>query len=248
MTKFIINADDFGYSRGVNYGIIDAHNQGVLTSTTLMVTMPAVKHAVALMKDHPTLAVGLHLNLSFKKPLTSGKSLVCENGEFIKPVNLTADHAYDSGEIWIELNAQYDEFVKLTGIHPTHMDSHLGSHLKVPSIKEMAIRLSTEKKIPLRGVDLDHAVHVDFIEHRTFATTWELDYILRNFNKILKHDFVEIMCHPAYVDDYVMKNSSHNLQRVEELKFLMSDEFINAMKSKDVKLVTYREAMKEGSN
>lgn len=50
--KLIINADDFGFTRAINYGIIDAHNLGVLTSTTLMVTMPAFEHAVDLSKKH----------------------------------------------------------------------------------------------------------------------------------------------------------------------------------------------------
>lgn len=48
--KLIMNADDFGFTRAINYGIFDAHNLGVLTSTTLMVTMPAFEHAVDLSK------------------------------------------------------------------------------------------------------------------------------------------------------------------------------------------------------
>src|SRR5438128_1832847 len=59
----IINGDDFGFSQGVNQAIIQAHTQGVLTSTSLMVSGDAVEDAIAMKRHHPSLAVGLHLVL-----------------------------------------------------------------------------------------------------------------------------------------------------------------------------------------
>lgn len=64
MPRFIINADDFGYSRGVNYGIIDAHTDGIVYSATMMVNMPGAQHAVSLAKEHPELQIGIHLTLT----------------------------------------------------------------------------------------------------------------------------------------------------------------------------------------
>ena len=58
--NLIFNGDDFGASTGVNRGIIDCHEHGVLTSTSLMVTGKAVAEAVALSRDYPKLAIGLH--------------------------------------------------------------------------------------------------------------------------------------------------------------------------------------------
>ena len=49
--KLIVNADDYGMSRGVNLGIIEAHKNGIVTSTTLMVTMPEVEQALLLARD-----------------------------------------------------------------------------------------------------------------------------------------------------------------------------------------------------
>ena len=61
MTKYlIINADDFGASRGLNRGILECHTCGVVTSASLMVTGRAVREAVSMSRDHPILAVGLH--------------------------------------------------------------------------------------------------------------------------------------------------------------------------------------------
>src|SRR5213080_2673487 len=59
----IVTADDFGISRGVNRGIVEAHREGILTSTSLMVNRPAAIEAAALGRACPALSVGLHLEL-----------------------------------------------------------------------------------------------------------------------------------------------------------------------------------------
>jgi hypothetical protein len=58
--RVIFNADDFGASTGINRAIVDCHRQGVVTSTSFMVTGRAAADAVALSRDHPGLAIGLH--------------------------------------------------------------------------------------------------------------------------------------------------------------------------------------------
>ncbi len=63
MKYLIPNADDFGYTRDVNEGIIHAHREGILTATTLMATGAAFDHAVALARQNPGLDVGVHLVL-----------------------------------------------------------------------------------------------------------------------------------------------------------------------------------------
>ena len=60
----IVNADDFGLSEGVNRGIIRAHEQGILTSASLMVRWPAAAEAARYAAQHPRLSVGLHLDLA----------------------------------------------------------------------------------------------------------------------------------------------------------------------------------------
>ena len=61
--RLIINADDFGLSRGANYGIIDAYRNGVVRSTSIMAGMPGFDHAVELLKEYPDLGCGVHLTL-----------------------------------------------------------------------------------------------------------------------------------------------------------------------------------------
>lgn len=67
----IVNADDFGLSKGQNYGIIDACRHGVVTSTTALVNGEAIEHAVQLSRELPELAVGMHFVLTLGKPLTA---------------------------------------------------------------------------------------------------------------------------------------------------------------------------------
>src|SRR5438876_7203770 len=59
----VVNADDFGFTRDVNRGILEAHREGILTATTLMATGPAFDDAVALARQNPTLDIGVHLVL-----------------------------------------------------------------------------------------------------------------------------------------------------------------------------------------
>ena len=59
----MVNADDFGFTRDVNQGIIEAHQRGILTATTLMATGDAFEDAVRLARENPTLDIGAHLVL-----------------------------------------------------------------------------------------------------------------------------------------------------------------------------------------
>ena len=62
--SLIVNADDFGQSTAINRGIIRAYEQGVVTSASLMVLWPAAKEAANYARLHPSLSVGLHVDLA----------------------------------------------------------------------------------------------------------------------------------------------------------------------------------------
>src|SRR5262249_59174838 len=59
----IVNADDCGQSFGVNWGIIEAHERGIVTSASLMVRWPAAAEAAVYGRQHPNLSLGLHVDL-----------------------------------------------------------------------------------------------------------------------------------------------------------------------------------------
>lgn len=77
----IVNADDFGLSKGQNYGVIEAYQHGVVSSTTAMVNGGGAEHAAALSRQYPGLPIGLHFVLTHGRPLGAMPSLVNERGE-----------------------------------------------------------------------------------------------------------------------------------------------------------------------
>ncbi len=68
--RIIINADDFGLCDGVNEAVAQAHSDGILTSATIMVNMPAAEKAVKIAKKLPSLGIGVHLNLTEGRPIS----------------------------------------------------------------------------------------------------------------------------------------------------------------------------------
>ena len=83
--KLIINADDFGFSKSINNGIIDAYKEGLISSTTIMINMPYTCDAISKWKENSLLGIGLHINLTQGSPISDDvKSLVDENNAFHK--------------------------------------------------------------------------------------------------------------------------------------------------------------------
>lgn len=90
MTKFlIVNADDFGYSYGINKGIIEAHEKGIVTSTSVMVNAIAADEAKDLAK-YPDLSVGLHFEL--KEVVDVEAELERQIEKFVTIVGRDPDH------------------------------------------------------------------------------------------------------------------------------------------------------------
>jgi chitin disaccharide deacetylase len=129
--RLIINADDYGLSRGVNTGIIEASEAGVVTSASMIVNLPGFNDAVAHAGSRPALSLGLHLNLTTGKPLTAAPSLTRrKTGLFYSlPVLMTRASLglIDSSDVARECAAQLDRMIEF-GISPTHLDSHRHVH------------------------------------------------------------------------------------------------------------------------
>lgn len=133
-TRLIINADDFGLSRGITEGILLTHQQGLLTSTSLMVNQAATEYAVRRSSEAPHLGIGIHLNLTEGKPVLPGRavpSLVNGSGEFPGPAEMgrrLLRWRVSTREIQAEFQAQIRRMESL-GLTPTHADSHHRIHM-----------------------------------------------------------------------------------------------------------------------
>jgi chitin disaccharide deacetylase len=132
--RLIVNADDFGLTAGVNRAIIEGHTRGAVTSATLMANMPAFDAAVRLAKDHPSLGVGLHINITQGRPVAEASrvgSLIDDRGEFWGTSGAILKRMLAGRlkieEVVIELRAQIEKALN-AGLRLTHVDSHKHTH------------------------------------------------------------------------------------------------------------------------
>ena len=149
MRELIVNADDFGLTRRVNQGIIDAHRGGIVTSTTLLANGGAFELAVTMAAREPRLGIGVHLNLREGIPVSPASkipSLVDARGRLhLTPGRLWAGilkGQVSLSEVERELRAQIEK-VMGAGISPTHLDGHKHVHV-VPGIAALVIRLAQQ--------------------------------------------------------------------------------------------------------
>jgi predicted glycoside hydrolase/deacetylase ChbG (UPF0249 family) len=132
----IVNADDFGRSLGVNRGIAVAHEFGIVTSASLMVRRPAAEDAADYARRHPSLSVGLHVDLG---------EWVYREGDW-EAIDEIAGPAQE------ELRRQIARFQRLIGHEPTHLDSHQHVH-RENELGAMFSEMAQELGVPLRGYD-----------------------------------------------------------------------------------------------
>jgi predicted glycoside hydrolase/deacetylase ChbG (UPF0249 family) len=159
LRNLIVNADDLGWTEGVNRGIAETHRNGIVTSASLLANGRAFGSGGELARTTPGLGVGVHLNLSDGEPV-AGRELVTtllnERGELAgRPESLLLRLARRSillEEVEREWNAQIQK-VRDSGIEPTHLDGH--KHVQMlPGLFEIALRLA--KRHGIRAVRVSH--------------------------------------------------------------------------------------------
>jgi Uncharacterized protein conserved in bacteria len=159
MRNLIVNADDLGWTAGVNRGIAEAHRHGIVTSTSLLANGSAFADGVNTASELPGLGVGVHLNLSDGAPIAPAervKSLLNEDGEFAGgPESLLmrlTTKSLQAKEVEREWDAQIEK-VRGTGIRPTHLDGH--KHVQMlPGLFGIALRLA--KRHGIAAVRVSH--------------------------------------------------------------------------------------------
>jgi predicted glycoside hydrolase/deacetylase ChbG (UPF0249 family) len=139
--QLIVNADDFGLSHGVNRGIIRAHEQGIVTSSSLMVRWPAAVEAAVYARSRPQLSVGLHVDLAEWRFADEHWRLAYEVADLTDSVAVAA-----------EVARQLDRFRDLMGRDPSHLDSHQHVHREEP-VRSILQREANALRVVLRGMD-----------------------------------------------------------------------------------------------
>ncbi|MDO7906242.1 ChbG/HpnK family deacetylase [Paenibacillus sp. JX-17] len=246
MKYLIINADDFGLSPGVNQGIIEAYQAGGISSTTLMVNTPGFEDAVRLAGLHPELGVGLHVNLTYGRPVSDPglvPSLVQADGHFL-PVSEI--YRRELHEIEIELTAQWERFTA-TGLRPTHLDAHHHLHQVFPDVYEAMVRLAAKEGIAMRRLQQPHSrsensAGLPLTTNRVVLDTYEADHGLQkllHYLRNLQHGSTELMCHPGYVDEPLRAISAMTTERESDLAVFRSPAVSRTIRALGIHLIHY---------
>jgi len=160
--NLIVNADDLGWTDGVNRGILDAFHGGIVTSASLLANGPAFAEAVKATKVAPRMGVGVHLNLSDGAPVAdreSVTSLLDDEGNLAYgPESLLLRRARRKlvlDEVEEEWDAQIQK-VRDAGVRPTHLDGHKHVHM-LPGLFDIALRLAKSHGIEAIRVSLEES-------------------------------------------------------------------------------------------
>lgn len=261
MKRLVVNADDFGFTRDVNAGIVDAHLNGILTATTLMANGDAFEDAAELARSHPTLDVGVHFVLIGGVSLLTGKPFPADVPALVRAVYAGELNLYD------EFAAQAHK-IGAAGIQPTHADTHKHTHL-LPPVSRALCTVAEEFGIPFlrRPADLPlayraslktkltnalvrrRALALDLSPLRTtdhfagFALTGRYTSadLVKLFSQ-LPDGVTELMTHPGRCTPELEKAPTRLKQsRAAELAALTAPETRNALQSNSIHLTRYRD-------
>src|SRR6185436_6732283 len=202
----IVNADDFGLTRGVSAGILAAHRFGIVTSTTVLVTGDIDREQLAEARD-AGLGLGLHMNLTLGRPLTGARSLVDGGGAFLRDPRRAAASA-EAREVRAEVEAQIARFEKLVGRPPTHIDTHHHVGLYAP-VSEAVLDAARALGVAVRSQDATVRARARSAGLRTTdhffgesgpGAYWSPARTLAHL-RTLPPGVSEFMCHPGLFDE-----------------------------------------------
>jgi len=257
MRKMIINADDFGMSEAVNFGVIKGYSDGIVSSTTLMVNMPAAEHAITLAKTVPDLFIGQHTNFVLGKPCSKPKeipSLVDADGFFLGSKDYkTGMRKFVYEDVKIEAIAQMERFKELTGHYPQHIEGHSASD---QAVGRAFYEIAKQYKI--------HASKFSgYTQHslEDYTTTVPVSLGIRDVSErcILVEDFledrfklmqvsdekvVELHLHPGYIDQFVLEHSTLTIPRCRDLATLCDSRVKEWIEGNNISLISFGDLKK----
>lgn len=244
--KVIFNADDIGLSRGVNLGIIDACERGVVRSATMILGLDreAEDHAAKLIRQCPELKVGLHLRLTTGKPVADDvDSLLDETGSFRHRRIMFNDEQMDAEAVERECRAQLQRFLEY-GLPLSHIDSHHHAH-KHPVIAAVVKKLAEEMNVPYRSLDEGslfgcQSFHCTTAFYGDDLSEDGLIGLLESHRD--DFDVVEVMCHPAYLDQALLEATAYSQERVKELDILTSPNLRSRLEAMGIEVTDYQNA------
>jgi predicted glycoside hydrolase/deacetylase ChbG (UPF0249 family) len=223
----IVNADDFGQSHGVNQGIMEAHERGIVTSASLMVRWPAAGAAAAYSRQHPHLSLGLHVDVA---------EWACQDGQWTRLYEVIP--TYDISAVTSEVFRQLETFIRLVGKKPTHLDSHQHGHRRGP-LRTVLAHVARRLGVPLRHYCAGLYYCGDFYgqSHRgtPMPEAISVDSLLKTL-VTLPPGFTELGCHPGHGNDM---QTMYGHERAEEVKALCDPQVRACIAAMGIKLCSF---------
>jgi predicted glycoside hydrolase/deacetylase ChbG (UPF0249 family) len=227
-TLLVVNADDLGLSAGVNRGIFEAHERGIVTSASLMVRWPAAEEAVMYARAHPRLGVGLHLDFS---------EWCIRDEEWVPLYEVV--RLDDAAAVRAEVARQVEAFFKLMGQAPTHVDSHQHVH------QDVRVRGIVEETARQLGRPLRHDGRFrycgDFYGQDEHGMAYHEGIGAASLVRIIRQaqaGLTEVACHPGYDDGL---ETMYRKEREMEVAALCDEGVRRAVEECGVRLVNFGE-------
>ncbi len=235
--QLIVNGDDFGFTRGVNEGIVEAHRHGILTATTLMAGGPAFEHAVECARATPSLDVGVHLVLWEETRLPQRL-----------PAFVWRALTMSSAAIERLFSAQVERVMR-AGIAASHLDTHKHTHTLphvMRAVQRTALRFGigwVRRQLPPLGLLARRPTGLRSTGHFLgLALTGKMtrDSLAAELRRI-RPGLTELMCHPGRYDaDLESAPTRLKRQRQEELTALTAPEIRALLEANGIELTSYR--------
>lgn len=225
----IVNADDFGVTEGVNRGIIEAHEQGVVTSASLMVRYPAALAAAEYARDHPKFSVGLHFETGEWR---------FRDGSWAVAYQVVDTH--DREAVLAEFERQITAFEGLVGRPPTHLDSHQHIHEREPA-RSVLSEYAEKHKIPLRNcsprLTYNGRLYGQTVSGEPFPQGISVARLIEII-ELLRPGWTELGCHPGYANQL---DSVYLHEREIEVRTLIDLKIREALDRGGVTLCSFKD-------
>lgn len=250
MSKIIINADDFGFTKAVSLGIVTGAKYGCITSTSLIVNLDDSAYAASLIDSNVNLGVGLHINVTKGKPVSSlnlVKTLVESNGEFHSSSwYLDKNNRVDENELILEFDNQFKRFTELMNRLPDHIDIH---HIYdfYGNYPKLCQHIVNSYDIPCRMDNYPSYYKYPKVKKLDNFETKEYTFesYLNTIKNAVDEEYIELTMHPGFVDKKLMNMSSLNLDRMNDLDVIMNKDFIKEIEKMNLSLCKFSDLKKE---
>lgn len=246
MGKLLIRADDLGYSEGVNFGILKSVKDGLIQTVGFMVNMPSSAHGYELIKEF-NVCLGQHTNICVGRPLTDPKlipSITNENGEFksSKQYRSSTEDFVILDEVILEIEAQYQRYKDIVGKEPHYFEGHAVASKNFFKGLEIVAKRHNLKYLPFSMISEPVIVGNTKVYMSMDSMNPEYEPF-KSLSKVVDNPHEDgcdvFVCHPGYLDGFIIKNSSLLWPRPLEVDMLCDQETKEYIKKSRVTLVTY---------